>query len=852
MIMKNEWCRRKTGRMSPPIFGVQVLPAIFASLSIAAAAPVWEKPSLSLGSLAGNGGLHQRFELGVLAGSPEFAFPVFLEHGFLGEEGMTDYKGPQLESYVAPEGRDRIAWLEPGGILHAFEMNEILDQVPPGKQLEPWVAVRVGTGDYEFRSDDGWSYRYESGAIVSLAAPTGRVLRFETEGLRIKRIYQQIGDKQLRLLECEEDDFGRLLKLTIGPEIHQFKYSDETDQLLEWHAVGMGRNSATFSYTPQGLVGNVVLPGGKKLAFEWGGRDGSWQKDSGLKLPESGQGVFLIADNEFRYQYGITKAGVNLMRINALGASEGFIYNPHTQQLVRKSRDGGETTAFFGLQGSSKDQLERARDARGREAVRQSYDTKGRIISRSEPGRADVRFEYDDLDRITKVFRLDRLQTAYEYAGDSPKPVKITDALGGTIEIAYQPDGQLKRYKNLDGGVYEFGYDAIGQLVEERHPMGYTRTIERDEFGRVTRIKEIDGRESRRTYTGENRLESLSQNGSTWQYEYDPDGQLTRLLRDGETWQKTEREKLDGTGELVVRETNSSGDKTVLRYDKEGQLVRSEDPLGQAVSYKHDAVGQLTGWEDARGASVEFEHDALGRIAGVDTGEDHRTEMAYDLTGRIRRKNTGVQDIHFEYDPAGRLVRVDHGKGQSIDYTYDEFGRVLTSLTGQGVKTTYAWDALDRKTGERNDIPGAGYTLLEWAYTPSGRKKSVTMWKGSDAKYPAEGRRLLQKTDYGYDALGRYTVVSVEGGPKVSYEYDSLTLRLRKKRFSNGWVIAQEHFDDGHPKSIVATNAKGETVTECHYIWRDNKLQQRILNGVSHAYRYDALGRIIEVVKSKP
>ncbi|MEO0018934.1 MAG: hypothetical protein RLZZ522_2217, partial [Verrucomicrobiota bacterium] len=63
------------------------LAALFlASVAITHAGPAWEKPSLFLGSLDVDGGLRQRFELGVLSGSPEFSLPVYLEHGFRAED----------------------------------------------------------------------------------------------------------------------------------------------------------------------------------------------------------------------------------------------------------------------------------------------------------------------------------------------------------------------------------------------------------------------------------------------------------------------------------------------------------------------------------------------------------------------------------------------------------------------------------------------------------------------------------------------------------------------------------------------------------------------------------------------
>lgn len=833
------------------------------SFAICAAEPAWDKPSLSLGSLDIDGGLRQRFELGVLTGSPEFAFPLYLQHAFRSYETVAEYTIPQLETYVAPEGRDQILWLEPGGIRHLFKISEILDKAPE-KQKEPWLAVHAGAGNYDFHSDDGWIYSYEAGSISSLTAPTGRSLRFETEGLRISRIFQEAGGKEINLLKSTENEIGLTASIQIGPDTHTFDYSEDTEQLISWKSPQMGENSVTFTYSAKGLIETVTLPSQQKLTFQWGGSDGAWQKESGFELPEREDPAFLIADSDFKFQYGISKIGINLMRTDKLGISEGFAYNPRTQQLVARNRDGGETTQFFGVRGASENRLESARDARGRETVKLTYDEKGRVLTRAVPGQAETRFEYDALDRITKVFRLKDLQTSYEYSGESERPVKITNALGDHIEISYYPDGQVKRYQNLEGAVYEYTYDALGQLTEENHPMGYKKTIQRDDFGRVTRVKEINGKETLYEYNGENRLASVKQQGTLWAYEYDSDGQLHRLLRDGQTWQKTEREKISTTGEEIVKHTDSNGDETVIQFDKDGNLVKQVDALGHETRYKNDGLGQLTGWEDARGASVEFDRDALGRVSGVDTGENAKLEMAYDLTGRIRRKNNGEQDIRFDYDKAGRLVKIDYGKGQTILYTYDAYGRVLTALTGQGVKTTYTWDALDRKTSERNDIPNAGYTLLKWTYTPSGLKKSVAVWRGDipiPSSTPSSSSLItdhsalathLQTTTYSYDLLNRYTLISVNDEPKIHYDYDPKTLRLLRKRYTNGWIVAYEHFEDGHPKSIVATDDKGKTITDCHYLWAKNgKLDQRILNGLHHQYRYDSLGRLTEVIKTQ-
>lgn len=792
-----------------------------------------------------NGGLRQRFALGMLQGSPEFSFPIYLQHGFREGEPVSEYKIPQLESYVAPEGREEILWLEPGGTRHFFKTKDILSKAPD-KQTEPWVALKVDGGNYEFRSDDGWTYRYDSGSIVSLSAPTGRKLHFQTEGLRIRRIYQTASGKEVNLLECKDNDLGQPESLQIGLEKHAFKFDPKSEHLLSWHTPDMGEKSVTFSYSAKGLLESITPPTGDKATYTWGGNDGAWQKDAGLELPKQENGAFLIADSDYKYTYGMNKAGLNLMRTDVLGIREGFIYNPKTQQFVRRNRDGGETTEFFGAKGTAKNRLESARDARGRETVRLTYDDQGRVKTKQMPGQPPLRFEYDEHDRITKIFRMEDLIKSYEYPAGL-QPTKITDALGHSVEIAYNQAGQVTRYKNLDGAVYEFIYDDLGQLTEQRLPMGYKKSTEYDTFGRVTKVTAPDGRQTSYSYTDKGQLSSVKGNDAVWEYQYNPEGELTSLLRDGATWQKTEREKLADTGEEIVRQTNAKGDETVLQLDKNGRMVKSTDALGQETKFKHDALGQLTGWEDERGAKADLERDAEGRVAGVNTGESAPLQMAYDLTGRIRKRSNGAQDIAFKYDKEGRMTQIDYNNGQTVDYTYDNYSRILTATTGQGVKTTYTWDALDRKSSERTDLPTGDFTLTQWTYTPSNRTKSLSVYKnGTDPKH------RLQETTYAYDPLGRYTSISINGVEKIWYDYDPKSMALTQKRFHNGWTIHYTYDSTGHPQSLTTKDKNGKTLKDVRYVWnKEGKLTQRILDGTPQDYTYDPLGRLTHVNKSQ-
>ncbi|MBK1834168.1 RHS repeat protein [Roseibacillus ishigakijimensis] len=801
---------------------------------------------MSLGALGIDGGLDQTFYLGTLSGSPEFAFPIYLEHSLRVADPVSEYKINQLESYVVPEGREEVLWVQPGGMRTVFKRSEIL-KTEPEEVEEDWVAVERAPLSYDFLSSDGWRYRYEQGALHSLRSPSGRQLFFETSGILISRIYQQTDAREVTLLTAKENDLGQPEEVVIGPVTHRFQYEGEQDLLAQWQASTTGYQAVNFSYNEDFLVSSIDFPGGDKLTYTWGGRDGAWQSGVNWKLPQEGAGWFLAQDDHYRYRYGISKEGINLSRTDPADFTDGFVYNPRTQKMVIKNRDGGEVTRFYGVRGEEYGRLESVRDPRGREAVSLSYDEEGRVKTRKVPGAAPLRYEYDDQGRLDKVYRLEELNQKFEYEGDSQKPSVITNALGDSIRIHYNEAGQVTRYQTLDGAVYEYEYDDLGQLVVEKWPMGYQRSIERDEFNRVVKRIHLDGSETIYDYTGENRLASTQQGGKKWDYQYDESGMLAQLNRDGEMWQKIEREKLAGMDGEVVKRIRADGKTSSYQLDAHGNVKKEIDPLGNTTEYQHDELGQLAGWKDGRGVVAEFERDAFGRVSEVETEGVKPLSMAYDQTGRLTRRKTGEQDIQYRYNREGQLSQIDYGKGETIDYQYDKYGRILVATTSQGVKTTYTWDALDRKISERNDIPGGVWTLVKWEYTPGSRKAMVAVYQNGD-----DLEHRLQETRYQYDLLGRYAGIFVNGEQKIWYDYEPKSRQLARKRFANGWTIDYGHHSDGRPASILAKDDKGQVIKDVTYEWGDDgKLASRVLDGVLHEYQYDQLGRLTAVEKRK-
>jgi len=848
---------------------------------VVAGTPDWTPSRPALGALDINGELRQRISLGSLTGSPEFAFPFHLTHALRIDERASEYTVPQLTTYVAPEGREGMLWVEPGGKRHYFARADVLDALPSDLDALPedrWTMVSERIGDYLLVSRDGWRYAYRGGAIRTLTAPTGRVLAFETRGIRIVGITQRNpGDEEgVTLMKAEHDEAGLLQSLTLGPSTHRFAYDSDTEQMVRWMPATRPETPVTFRYREK-LVTTIALPGGEELTYEWADQgDEKRVTGSDFELPEvEGRGAFLVADGDFRYRYGIARDGVHLLRTNRAGQTDGLIWNPKTRQMILRNRDGGEVTRLYGLRGAGNGRLESVHDPEGRLALSLRYDEEGRVIWRKRLGRPPRTFVYDDQDRICEAHRLDRCEKRYEYEGDGELPVKVTNALGHSSEYRYDEQDRLVWYKGLDGDEHRFAYDDFGRLVKHEYPYGYTETWEYDEFGRVVEHEGLDGKVTERIFAdGEDgpRLAEVRVGDTTWELDFDPGGDVQRLLRNGELWQRVERERLaeGGSGSSLqggdaeradaksgdssprdegaatsrerLRITDATGSENVFDLDSRGNVVRRVDPAGEEAEFRRDELGRLAGWTDPRGVVANFERDAAGRIAGLESADRSSLELRYDRSGRLLERTHPEKKAKFQYDGEGRLTRIEYGaEDEWVTREYDRYGRLARGATAD-VVTEYAYDDLDRLVRRKETVRGQVTSTIEYRWTPSGKKASRALYR--------DGKRM-ELTEYRYDLLGRREGIAVDGETALTYAYDPASLRLETKRFRDGTRVEYRWDAQGRPAVLRTREADGEVRTEVRYRWTDGgKLALRRQDGEQENYYYDPAGRLVAVVRN--
>ncbi len=175
-------------------------------------------------------------------------------------------------------------------------------------------------------------------------------------------------------------------------------------------------------------------------------------------------------------------------------------------------------------------------------------------------------------------------------------------------------------------------------------------------------------------------------------YTYDPQGRLVRTLLDGPNvfGARDKRYEYDAAGLLVgvAADADANGKpehQTVLSYDANGRLVRSQLGAKFLVEYEYDAQGRLVAEKETNDGSqsvvrLEYENGRLAqRTESLRGIEAVSTRYAYDAAGRLVSKvSTGEtsETKRYEYDANARQIfeRSFDGDGEPdgvLEYDYE-------------------------------------------------------------------------------------------------------------------------------------------------------------------------------------
>lgn len=523
-----------------------------------------------------------------------------------------------------------------------------------------------------------------------------------------------------------------------------------------------------------------------------------------------------------------------------------------------------------------------------------TMDESDNITSVTDPLGNTTSYTYNAADLLTEVINPDGTTRRWDY-NEIGHLAFYTDESDHTTAIRYNTSWKEESITLPNGGMMHYDYDLLGNLVKITDPMGRKTVYSYDNNGNILTVgTEIDG-------SGDsNDTETIIKNS----YTYDKLGRI-KTETDGEG--NTTTYDYDKNGNLTCK-TDALGGKTCYEYDALGRVIKVTDAIGREEVCTYDKNGNIKTVTDAAGVETE-NHYEKGRLIKVtqrtaDNSSDIQNAEAandeitlklydYDICGRVcRETERDGFSISYTYTKTGRIDTVTGSNGRKIKYSYNSMGRVIEtddcgtktrySYTGTGkIKsvtdalgniTRYSYNELDllsrieridsKKEDYDNSLPRTDSNDKEFP-SVDGRGHVTTFEHDLSGKLISETDALLQKTAYSYDASGNMqsltdrdgnetvytrdkngniTGIKYADGNEVRYKYNAIAV-LEEVKEKIGLTKIES---DILGRTIKVTDSNGETVGY-EYGPRDEKTAVIYPDGKRAEYRYDVLGRLLEL-----
>ena len=424
--------------------------------------------------------------------------------------------------------------------------------------------------------------------------------------------------------------------------------------------------------------------------------------------------------------------------------------------------------------------------------------------------------------------------------GYNPTAFAYTDAFGRVYTMT--ADGKLQSIKDLNGNLLTFSPNGITSSAG-----GLNVPFARDQQGRITQITDP--------------------NGKVYQYGYDAPGNLATVTLPGTTTPITST--YDASHFFLSSTDPRGNAEAVTTYHPDGRLASITDAVGNITRYDYDLAQNKTIITNPDGGIVTRKFDANGLLLSEIDPLNHTRTYTYDSNrNRLTDTNALQQTSNYTYDTHGNLLTFTDPGGKTIRFTYNEFGIPLTTTDqlgnvqtveyddnanpikvtdALGVRSTYTWD----NSGNPLTITDANGKITRWTYDAYGRIVTRTdpLNRTISYTYDSMGRNITATDARGvtrstYDDLGRVLSVTDPLNQVTSYEYDA-----------NGNRTAQ--VDAAGRRTTYVYDAANRLIkmvypdsTEVRYTlnFHGQRLTEVDQEGHTTSYVYDKAGSLLKVI----
>ena len=377
------------------------------------------------------------------------------------------------------------------------------------------------------------------------------------------------------------------------------------------------------------------------------------------------------------------------------------------------------------------------------------YDAVGNLLGKKDGNGAVTAYEYDVLNRVTKVkynygrwpvdlaqYPITTPDVTYSYYKDTSSVLEMVDS-AGTTAYDYDHRGRMTDYTPAAPsgyGTIEYTYDNANNKTTIVSPQGATTY----------------------TYYRNGWLAQVSANSSAVVVDYDYDAAGNRTL--------------------IAR---NNGTETVIGYDARNRVSSiSHNPSIASVTYTRDGVGSpLTAdWENDGTWNVSYGYDAMNRLERENHSIRGLREWDYDWVGNRL-------DAGFVYDPAtdellegpSGVIRQYSTAGSMTNKAGVTYGYNAQELLTSVGSTTFNWDGEAKRV--RMTCANGTY---QFVYDPTAGIPAVLFEDkpSNDTQYVREpdGSLVASVKDatvryYHFDTLGS-TIAMTDSVGMVTDRYD--------------------------------------------------------------------------------
>lgn len=689
------------------------------------------------------------------------------------------------------------------------------DLVSYGKNASFFVSRHYSSGDIAEKNlthgifGQGWTSNLESRIVPCYSTVFDQVISDWEDYLDVLRDYENDIEEAASKDSTCEDLYGSMKKFREEQEaeLEEIKSYVEKSFLRE-KLTAFVRYGLPEKYAPRVGLDRVIYvqDNGGMIVFNKN-EDGSYSlaptfANCQLSLAETSDGLWCVTYLAYGAKRYYSKYGLPVLYTFKDGGKIEFFYDEtfdesgyvKSTKLSHIAIDGKKSLSFAW----NGNRLLSVTDLIKNGTVTYGYENE--ILSSVTDTDGDTRrFAYDSLGIMSRQIKADGSFVAFEFADIDGKrrTVKTTNEEGKSERFSYDTENRKMTYTDHDGKVSVYEYDEFSRTVSETHS---------------------DGSFIRYEYDEKNQLISKTDNFGEIHFSYDSDGNMT------------EKTYPDGTSE---------------KWTYTDRILESYvDRDGISQKYSYNSQGLMTDSYAAQSLLYHFDYDENNRISAVTDCSGNKTLKKYDSNGNLvesvtyaKGSSKACKTEKWTYDSQNRVSSYTDGAGRKTVYSYTDHGMKTERSDGIIIEEVYSNRKLllsrtltDKITGEKRRISYEydknKNCTARYVSGTDARGKTIPKTKTHSFSYTDEGKnsRIVEHdvfsgntpgwiTEFGYSSDGALRYSSSGFYDSAS---DSLAYGAKNTLYESYFGEREKFFSsqdyDGH-KEIQKFDEKGNVVS---------------------------------------